>query len=107
VSGVTAPVVASTSNGEIKIAGAGPVVDAHTENGSIDATIAILTGGPPRVSLLTSNGRIGLHVPSGFTTRVEASTSNGHVSNPLSSGAGPGSANARTSNGSIEITVGS
>ncbi len=107
VSNVTAPLVASTSNGTIKIEGAGPVVDAHTSNGSIDATIATLAGGPPRVTLRSSNGRIALHVPRGFTTHVDANTSNGHIDNPLSGGGGPGTASARTSNGSIEITVGS
>jgi DUF4097 and DUF4098 domain-containing protein YvlB len=107
ITGVTAPLVATTSNGTIKIDGAGPLVEARTSNGSIDATIATLSGGPPRVTLHTSNGRIGLHVPHGFTTHVDASTSNGHVDNPLSGGSGPGSASARTSNGSIEITVGS
>jgi hypothetical protein len=106
VNGVTAPVVAVTSNGTIRIAGAGPIVDARTSNGSIEATIATLDGGPPNVSLRTSNGRIGLHVPQRFTTHVDASTSNGHIDNPLSGGSGPGSASARTSNGSIEITRG-
>jgi hypothetical protein len=106
VSGVTAPLVAVTSNGTINIDGSGPVVDARTSNGSIDASIATLAGGPPRVTLRTSNGRIGLHVPRGFTTHVEASTSNGHVDNPLRGGSGQGSASARTSNGNIEITVG-
>lgn len=107
ISNVTAPVAASTSNGTIKIDGAGPAVDAHTSNGSIDATIATLAGGPPQVVLRTSNGRIALHLPRGFTTRVDAHTSNGRIDNPLSGGGGPGSASARTSNGSIEITVGS
>ncbi len=106
VSGVIAALVATTSNGRIKIDGAGPIVNARTANGEIDATIATLAGGPPRVTLRTSNGRIALHVPRGFTTHVDAGTSNGHVENPLSGGAGPGSASARTSNGSIEITVG-
>jgi DUF4097 and DUF4098 domain-containing protein YvlB len=107
VTNVTAPLVAATSNGTITIAGAGPVVDARTSNGSIDATIATLSGGTPSITLRTSNGRIGLHVPRGFTTHVDASTSNGRITNPLNGGGGPGSASARTSNGSIEITVGS
>lgn len=106
VTGVTAPLVATTSNGRIRVDGAGPNVEARTANGEIDASIATLAGGAPRVMLRTSNGRITLHVPHGFTTRVDASTSNGHVDNPLGSGGGPGSASARTSNGSIEITVG-
>ncbi len=106
VAGVTAPVVAVTSNGTITIDGAGPLVDARTSNGSIDATVATLAGGPPRVTLRTSNGHIRLHVPRAFTTHVDASTSNGHIDNPLSGGGGPGSASAHTSNGSIDITVG-
>lgn len=106
VTGVTAPVVATTSNGIIRIDGAGPSVEARSANGEIDASIATLAGGPPRVTLRTSNGRITLRVPRSFTTRVDASTSNGRIENPLSGGGGPGSASARTSNGSIEITVG-
>ena len=106
VTGVTAHLLATTSNGTINIDGAGPNLEARTSNGSIDATIATLAGGPPRVTLRTSNGHIRLHVPHGFTTHLEASTSNGRIDNPLSGGAGPGSASARTSNGSISITVG-
>jgi hypothetical protein len=107
VSGVTAPVDARTSNGKIKIDGSGPVLNASTSNGSIDATVGTLAGAAPQVSLHTSNGSISLHVPHGFTAHTDAHTENGSIRNPLGSANGPGTASLRTSNGSIEVVVGS
>ncbi|HET9029876.1 MAG TPA: DUF4097 family beta strand repeat-containing protein [Candidatus Aquilonibacter sp.] len=107
INGVTAPLVAHTSNGTIDVHGAGPNVDARTSNGSVNVGITTLAGGPPRITLRSSNGHIDLSVPRGFATRVEAATANGRVTNPFANAAGAGSASARTSNGSIDITSGS
>ena len=107
VRGVTAALDLDTTNGRIAIAGAGPAISAHTDNGSIDATMTSLAGGAPKIALSSTNGGVRLHVPRGFTTRVEAHTANGDVKNPLHDGTGPGTVSVDTTNGEIEITVGS
>jgi hypothetical protein len=107
IDGVRAPLDVATSNGNITISGAGPVLSARTSNGTIAASIATLAGGPPDIRLRSSNGGIHLNVPAHFTTRIEAETSNGDVTNPFRDASGPGSASVHTSNGSIEVTGGS
>lgn len=104
---VTGALSASTSNGNIRIASAGPAVRAHTSNGWIDASLATLGNQSPHIDLATSNGHVALHVPRGFSAHVSAATSNGHVHNPFDNANGPGSATIRSSNGSIDVSVGS
>jgi hypothetical protein len=106
VHAVTAALDVATVNGSIAVDAAGPNVDAQTSNGNLDIGIGTLAGGPPRLTLRSSNGHIHLRVPHGFETRIAAHTSNGAVVNPFVDASGPGSATLRTSNGGIDVTVG-
>lgn len=106
ISGVRAAIDVETTNGAISIAQAGPAVKAHTSDGRIDIAIASFDGAPPKIDAVSTNGPIELHLPAGTTTRVEATTTNGTVSNPLQSGHGPGSIMVETTNGGIRVRVG-
>ncbi len=69
-----------TSNGRIRIAHVAAIVDAETSNGEITFSGRLLDGAH---RLVTSNGHIGVRVPSTEAIRVVARTNNASISSSL------------------------
>lgn len=117
VSGLTSDVSVSTVNGGIAVASTG-TVEAHTVNGSIDASTGAATWNGT-LEFKTVNGSIHLSLPAGAAAAVSAQTLNGDFSSdfPLtveagewgpkkvsgSIGSGGGRLEMETVNGEIEI----
>jgi len=110
-------VSADTSNGKIKIINASGLERAKTSNGSIEVAAEKLADG---FDLNTSNGSVTLYIPQGADVDIEASTSNGSITqeglsikssrsddNRLTGTLGKGGPDVhiRTSNGNIMLAA--
>jgi DUF4097 and DUF4098 domain-containing protein YvlB len=89
------PVTLVSSNGSLEVKGVGASVIAQTSNGRI-----AVEGGKGSLTLSTSNGRV---EAGGEAVVLDAKSSNGSVT--FSGSLADGSQRARTSNGSIELTL--
>jgi hypothetical protein len=78
VEGGVGKVIAKSSNGAIEIASDKAVIDAHTSNGRISYRGRLIAGDH---SLNTSNSSIALKLPEDAGFKLEARTSNGHITN--------------------------
>ena len=97
------PLDLQTSNGSIDAAAVTAVsVVARTDNGRVDLDFAL---SPTRVDATTSNGHIGIQVPTSVSYFLTTHTDNGSISaNIPSDRFAQRTITARTSNGSISIT---
>jgi hypothetical protein len=117
IRGVTLSIEAGTTNGDIEIAGGGPI-DASTTNGSIELVDVSgnvegsTTNGNVRadlnrlaasdaVALESTNGNVTLTLPGDVKAKLEASTTNGKVTTSF-----PITVNGVMSSKSIEGTIG-
>jgi hypothetical protein len=71
-----------TTNGRIEASRCAGTIDAETTNGRIEAELLRVTPGQQN-SLTTTNGRIVLSVPTGFSAELDAGTTNGAISTDL------------------------
>jgi RNA polymerase sigma factor (sigma-70 family) len=116
VAGAAGELKLNTTNGPVAVTGARGRAEVKTTNGSIDLQVdkgvvtAHTTNGEVRVrgtladgehSLNTSNGRIALTLPAGAQFRLDASTTNGGITNEFgdSPKSKPGDAHLRTAVG--------
>jgi DUF4097 and DUF4098 domain-containing protein YvlB len=75
-------IIASTSNGEIRVAGGSTIEKLETVSGNISADVKKLSEG--RATIGTSNGSIDLRLAADLNATVEGDTSNGTVTSSVS-----------------------
>lgn len=77
VTGATSAVDASTINGAVSVAGAGPI-SASSVSGNVEATISSASGDAD-IELKTVNGSVTATAPAGLNAMLNASTINGSI----------------------------
>jgi hypothetical protein len=106
-----------TSNGGLQLNGVSGDVRGRTSNGGVSVRLAGQSWQGAGLDLRTSNGGINLHVPDGYSARLEAGTTNGRVNTEIpvnvhgdvrrnletQLGQGGAPLRLRTTNGSIRI----
>jgi len=98
--GFTAPLVARTTNGAIRVDRHRGSMTLESSNGSVEARRSI-----GAVDASTTNGRIEIALDEGATEAIEARTTNGAITLELPA-SWQGSVDASTSNGRVEIETG-
>jgi hypothetical protein len=118
VEGMTAKISAHTLNGSVKLTNVGGDVESETTNGSLDLDLANGGWQGKGLTLNTVNGSIRLNLPPNVSADVEASTVNGRIRTEFAAdvngedkhsakftlGAGGAKIEARTVNGSVQIS---
>jgi len=116
--GVMGRVRAHTLNGSLSMKDVGGDIEGETTNGSLNIDLATTQWHGQGLKLNTVNGSIHLHLPANFSADVEASTVNGRIHSDFANigdmrerhdvkftmGAGGSKIEARTVNGSVQIS---
>jgi hypothetical protein len=120
--GTTGQIRAHTLNGSLHLKDVGGDVEAETQNGSLTLELASSGWHGKGLKLNTTNGSVRLNLPATFSAEVEASTVNGRVKSDFPTGedesdrnhqrhnlaftigAGGPKIEARTVNGSVQIS---
>ena len=122
VEGTNGRIRANTVNGSLKLKDVSGDVEGDTTNGSVTLELASTGWQGKGLKLNTQNGSIHLNLPANFSANVEASTVNGHLKSDFPTGeddsdrrhqrhnltftigAGGPTIEARTVNGSVQIS---